>query len=219
MALKFTVDTLDEVEEPLRQHYVEDNGKFTLATDHPKIAEFRENNIRLTKELAKFEGIDPVAVKADREKITTLEAQIASTPQRVAELESQLATAQQTANRSVLRDQLRDKAVKCGVIPQAIDILLDKAESAFEVKDGAVQAKAFSTTTPGERMTAEEWLLSTTQEFPFLFHPSSGAGAAPSKSNAGGGNGKTVLRDPTPQQLGELASDIKKGLVVVEYTS
>ena len=52
--LNHIVDTLDEIAEPLREHYAEADGKFYLQVEglSPKsiVNEFRENNIQLLKE-------------------------------------------------------------------------------------------------------------------------------------------------------------------------
>src|SRR5205809_8079866 len=107
MALKFAIDKLDDVAEPFREHYVKDGDKSYLATqgDHPKVVQFRENNIKLTKEVeelrplkTKFEGIDPAAVAADRAKLAELAE--AKPDARIAELETQLA-AEKTARADV----------------------------------------------------------------------------------------------------------------------
>jgi hypothetical protein len=235
MALKLVIDKIEDVEPVLRPHYTEDNGKFTLATqgEHPmaaKVAEFRSNNIALQKTVtelqSRFEGIDPEAVKADRGKIATLEAQVAAAPTRITELETQLATektartkAEARADRGVLNDALRTHALSAGVLPAALELLLDKAAPVFEVKDGVVQARpnTFSPSRPGELITPSEWVASAVQEFPFLFAPSSGGGANP-RRGAGGGDGKKVLTNPTPRELGAHASEIAKGTVRVEYS-
>jgi hypothetical protein len=216
MALKFVIDSLEEVDPVLRSHYAAENGKFSLAThgDHPKVAEFRDKNVELLKTVAKFEGVDPNAVKADREKITALETQLATET-------SARAAAQQKADRGVLRDALRGKALAAGVLPAAVDILLDKAEPMFEVKGDALQARpnTFSPSRPGESLTPDEWVATAVHDFPFLFAPSVGSGADPKRANGGTTDGKRVIRNPTARDLGENASAIAKGEVRIEYTT
>jgi hypothetical protein len=117
---------------------------------------------------------------------------------------------------------LQAKAVAAGVLPAALDILLQKAESLFEVTNGAVQARpnTFSPSRPGELLTVDEWVTGATQEFPFLF-ATSGGGGAPARHGAPGrtNDGKKVLTDPTSRELGQYASEIAKGTVRVEYTA
>jgi hypothetical protein len=225
MPLSFIVTDLAAVPEPVREHYTKAaDGTYTLRVEgHPdatKVAEFRERNVELLKTVAKFDGIDPATVKSDRAKLTSMEAQLATTPLRVAELETQLAAVQQKADRSVLRDALRGRALSAGAIPAAIDILLDKAEPVFEVKNDAVHARpnTFSASRPGELITPEEWIVGATVEFPFLFATSSGGGADP-KRGGGGTTSATTLRNPTPQQLGQHARAITEGTMRVEFTT
>ena len=83
--MKTVIDTLEDVVEPLREHYEAKNGKFHLKIEdlpsgfvksedllasNTKLVEFRDNNIRLMKEAEtlnslklKFEGIDVDAAK------------------------------------------------------------------------------------------------------------------------------------------------------------
>jgi hypothetical protein len=229
MALKYVIDTLEEVDATLRPHYVPENGKFSLATqgEHPKVTEFRSSNVELLKERdtlkAKYADIDPDAVKADRVKLAEL--QNAKPTERIAELETQLAAekkartdAEQQANKSRVRDVLRVKAVAAGVLPAALEILLDKAIGTFTIDGDSVVPKAniFSPTRPGERLTPDEWMATAIKDFAFLFGASAGGGAGEHRS--GGGSAANELRDPTPQQLGQYAREIKSGALKVVYT-
>jgi len=78
MKLKPTIKDLSEVDEKYRDLYVETDGGYVLEVegmvDRAKVAEFRDNNIKLQKDLtdtqekltalsAKFEGIDPEKIK------------------------------------------------------------------------------------------------------------------------------------------------------------
>lgn len=89
MALKFQVDSLEEIPDAFRDEYVQKDGHFVLALDGelPELAElkgkvksFRDNNIKAQKErdealirLRTFDGIDPNEVTAMRTKVTELE--------------------------------------------------------------------------------------------------------------------------------------------------
>lgn len=233
MALKFELETLDGLPAPLREHYTKtEGGKYhlTVQGDHPKVAEFRENNITLQKTVdaltKKFEGIDPDAVRTDRERLQAFENE-KGTPGRVAELEDALAaeraarqTIEQQAAKARVRDYLRPKALASGALPNAVEMLVDKGEAHFHVSGDAVVAKpnTFSPTRPGEPMTAEDWLATAIHEFPFLFKPSSGGNASPSKGHGATASGARELRDPTPTDLGRHAADIKAGRVRVVYS-
>ena len=74
--MKFVINSLSDVAEPLRGEYEERNGRFYLKTEgdyeplvqaNTKLAEFRDNNrglntevTNLKKRVAEFDGIDPV---------------------------------------------------------------------------------------------------------------------------------------------------------------
>ena len=236
MALKFTINDLVEVPGPLRDLYTKTaDGKFILAVEgHPdaaKLSEFRNNNLALLREVeelrplkTKFEGIDPEAVKADRLKLTELEKTKPEESRRLTELEAELAaektaraSAQGKADRGLLRDTLRSKALAAGVLPAALDICLDKAEPVFAVVNETVQARpnTFSKSRPGEPLSIDEWLTGAMKEFSFLFAASVGGGADPKRG--GGAGGAKELRNPSPAQLGEHAKAISRGELKVVY--
>jgi hypothetical protein len=228
MTLKLMIDKLEDVEAALRSHYVEENGKFYLATqgEHPKVAEFRTTNVALLKERddlrTRFEGIDPETVKPALAKLAELEK--AKPDVRIAELETALATekaanadAQKRATRSILRDTLRPKLLAAGALPAALDIALDKADCFIVVND-AVQAKpnTFSKTRPGEPITPDDWIADTVREFPFLFGPTTGGGSGPGNKNSQ--TSATELRDPTPADLGRYSAEIAAGTMRVVHS-
>lgn len=198
--------------------------------DDPKLAEFRDKNIALMKEIddlkAKYDGIDPVAVAADRAKLA--EFVKAKPDARIAELEAALATeqaarteAQRKADTHRVRDTLRAKGLAAGVLPAALDMFLDKAEPVFTLVNDTVQARAdkFSKSRPGELITPDEWTTDAIRAFPFLFAKSSGGGAAPKSGLFSGSSSQKQLVDPSPQQLGQHAAAIAKGELKVVYSN
>ena len=230
MPLKFVLDTLDALPLATRDLYTKkEDGKYHLVVDgdHPdtaKVKEMRTNNIDLIRERDDLKG----ALAADRAKLAAFEK--ANPTERITELEAQLAaekgarvTAQQKADRSLLRDALRTKLLSTGVLPAALDIALDKIESAFETKDDVVVARPdhFSKAKPGEPLTPDEWILGAIKEHSYLFKASSGGGASPSSSLFGHASNQKVLKDPTPQQLGDpaTAAALKSGKLKVEYST
>ena len=232
MALKYQLDTLDGLSPTDAKHYTKtDDGKFRLVIEgeppeSAKLTEFRDKNIALIKDLARFDGIDPEAVKTDRAKLVEIEK--AKPNERITELEGQLA-AEKTARAEVeqkaatnrVRDTFQTKASALGARPNALDIISGKAEALFTVVDGVIQAKpnTFSRTRPGELLTPDEWLADSAREFPFLFLPSSGSGSHPLPGGSGGTSGVPELRDPTPEQLGRHADDILAGRMKVVTSS
>ena len=76
MALKFKFKTKDEIPAELQSLYFERDGAWTLdaegVVEKSKHEEFRTNNIALTNQLKRFEGIDPDAVRQlaeDKQKL------------------------------------------------------------------------------------------------------------------------------------------------------
>jgi hypothetical protein len=195
--------------------------------DDPKLAEFRERNIQLMKQLEetqkKFEGIDPDAVKADRIKLAALE--IAKPSERITELETALA-AERTARADMqkrtdallIETTVSDAFLKAGGLPKARGFIAAQAAPQFLVENGSIKGTKFSPSRPGEAMTVDEWIVLQTREHGFCFYPSAGGGSTGSKGG-GGTSGVKELRDPTPQELGRYANDIAAGKVRVVYSS
>ena len=64
MALKTKFKTREEIPTELQPHYVEQAGEWVLDHDgKAKLEEFRANNIALSNQLKRFDGIDPDAVR------------------------------------------------------------------------------------------------------------------------------------------------------------
>ncbi|MDO8795207.1 MAG: hypothetical protein Q7J25_11365 [Vicinamibacterales bacterium] len=243
MKLKPIIDDTTQVIGPLREFYAKgEDGKYHLSLDGEppgyvkadKLAEFRSKNIALMQQAAKFEGVDldaakaaiakvaafgdldPVAAKAALAKVAAGDADADD----VVKLKLDLATAQGTAasaqakaDRGVLREKLRDKLLAAGVLPAALDIALDKAEPIFTVKDDVLIAKA------GGPASVDEWILSATSDFAFLFAPSRGGGSGGAKPSVLGASAANVLRNPSPQDLGKYAAEIKSGKMKIEITT
>ena len=129
---------------------------------------------------------------------------------------------QKRADDMTLRSAIGDKFIKAGGRPETLDFMLSRAKGLFVVADGVVKAapNQFSADKPGEPLTVEEWLTRQTKEAECAFKPSGGGGADPARGQLGGTPraGVTVIKDPTPQQLGEYAKDVKAGKVRFEYT-
>lgn len=243
MALKPVYDKQDQIPQPLREHYVEEDGRFVLQHDgeHPalaKVAEFRTNNVAMKRELdelrplkTKFEGIDPSVVAAERAELAELrplKAKVAGLDLDAARaaltenaaLKAAASEAEAKAKRVQLRAVIESKALAAGAFPKGAGMLTDKlmAEDKFFVEGDSVKAKPglFSPDRPGEPLTVEDWLRSASREYSFAFKPSSGSGSVGSGS-ASETSSVRVLRNPTEKQLGAAATDILKGRVRVEH--
>ena len=137
MALKFRYKTKDEVPAEHAAFYVERDGAFVLdaegAVDKSRVDEFRTNNLALKKQLddltAKYEGIDPEAVKtllADKAKLEDeklikdgeVEKLVEKRTKAIlAEMEKRLQGAEQAA--SSLSGQLLEKEIDRNVVESA----------------------------------------------------------------------------------------------------
>ncbi len=226
MALKYIVDTLDGLPSAVRDHYTKgDDGKFRLTLDggHPdtaRLAEFRDNNVKLKKDhddlIAKFDGIDPAAVKADRAKLAAYES--AKPAEKIAALETQLADANKRANGAILKDAIDNAFLKAGGRPNAVDYVRTKAADKFTVENGAVVGTVFDPQQPGVKLTVEAFITQQLRESSFAFLPSSGSGAHPLQgAGAGSRSAARELRNPDARALGQHADAIRRGDVKVVY--
>jgi hypothetical protein len=237
MSLKYEVNKLEDLPESVREHYTKVGDKFHLTIDGPvpKPEEFRQTNTRLMAQVAEqeaklktFDGIDPSAVAADREKLKELDTtkvQLATATADLATERAARTAAQTKADGALLRDTITAKALAIGARPDAVSIVADKAAAVFVVEGESLKAKAgvFSKNKPGEPLGVQEWLEGAIKEFPFLWKESSGSGSAPRSSlfRRGGGSGPGVITNPTPSQLGDpaTAEGIRTGRIRVEYTT
>ena len=108
----------------------------------PKLAEFRDRNIALSRELeelkAKYEGIDPDAVAAMTTKLAQLEA--TKPTERLAALEAELARertaridVQKRADALVIETTISDAFLKSGGVPKARGYIVSQAMPQFTV--------------------------------------------------------------------------------------
>ena len=191
----------------------------------------------------KYEGIDPEEAKSAIEKVKALgkkgikdvedfNQQVkAVADELIKPLRDQLATSaaetaaeRKRADESMLHSRISDSFTKVGGKPNATDFVVNLAKDTFEIKDRAIVARAgkFSTVKPGDPVTIEEWLTSSVKkDHDYVFEPSNGGGAPQIKVGGvvkpGLKPGQTILKNPTPQQLGEFSSDIAAGKMKVEF--
>jgi hypothetical protein len=167
MALKTKFKTREEIPAELQPHYVEQAGEWVLDHDgKAKLDEFRQNNITLTNQLKKFEGIDPDEVRSLRTATMKMEeekrkleeaAQLkAGEVDKVIEARVKAARAEWdkqftavTGERDALHGRLTaiqiDQAVvteatKRGLRPTAIPDLTSRARTNFKLVNGLPQA-------------------------------------------------------------------------------
>jgi hypothetical protein len=210
MALKFRYKLKDEVPAEHAALYVERDGAFVLdaegVVDKTRVDEFRTNNLALKKQLddlaAKYEGIDPDAVKTLLAEKAKLEDQKLlkggeveklvekRTKGIVSDMEKRLQSAEQQA--SVLSAQLLEKeidrnvveaATKLGLRASAIPDIKARARNIFKIVGAAVAAVEADGKTPvcgqdgATPLTFDEWVARQVVEAPHLFESSAGGGA------------------------------------------
>ena len=225
MALKYKYAKREEIPAEQAALYVEREGVFVLdaegVTDKAKADEFRVNNVALKKQLeelnARFEGIDPEAVKQLSAEKSRLEEE-----QRLKEgkfqevLEARLKNAKGewdkqfnavTAERDTLTTRLTAIQIDQGVItvatkrglrPTAIPDITARARIVFKLVNGAPRAfEADGTTVRYGKdgvspMTLEEWVDAQVADAPHLFESNAGGGAAGNPAGGGTGSQRSV---------------------------
>jgi len=127
--------------------------------------------------------------------------------------------AQERADEALLREVVGTKFSKAGGKAGALDFIVSEFKRDFRVVDGVVKANEnkFSPENPNKPLSEDEWVAGAIKRYDFAFAASQGGGASPSSGNGNASlrAGAKELRNPTPQELGRFASDIRKGLIVV----
>jgi hypothetical protein len=178
------------------EYYTKDaDGTYVLAEDPTaKVKEFRDKNTALMKESAalkaKYEGVD-------------------STDEAIVKLKLDLATEKsaRAAAEAATVDITRRTAVSAAFLaaggrPEAVDLILLKA--------------------PTDADKLVDWLTeaAVSKELAFAFHSSNGGGAtAGSKPALVSNPNAKILRNPTPQELGQFSREIASGAVKIEITT
>ena len=235
MALKFKFKTREEIPAELQSFYTERDGAWTLdaegVVEKSKHEEFRTNNIALSNQLKRFEGIDPDAVRQladDKRKLEEAAQLKAGDVDKVLEARLKSARAewdkQQTAvvnERDTLLGRLTaiqiDQAVvteatKRGLRPTAIPDITSRARTNFKLVNGVPQAfEADGQTarmgkdglTP---MTLAEWVDALVSDAPHLFEANAGGGAA---GSGPGGAGNRSVKNPFRKESWNLTEQMK----------
>lgn len=252
---------VDKLPEAVRGFYTEVKGKtgtFHLDLDGAVIGgvdpeehetvkrnlkEFRENNIKLQKDVTErderlktFEGVDPTEYKTLKEKAGKLKGKGVEDEDDIAKLiadsvatalkpvQDQLAQEREARTKSeqVANDAMFDRLVTSDatgakVRGSVMRHVLRDARDVFELKDGKLVDKS------GEGLTPKKWFekLATDPDHDYLFEPSGGSGANHENGGPGGGFGKPgakVLVNPTPEELGANEAGLIDGSVVVQRT-
>ena len=163
MALKYKYKTKDEIPAELQSLYVERDGAWILeaegVVEKSKLEEFRTNNIALTNQLKRFEGIDPDAVRQlaeDKQKLLEERQLKAGEVDKVIEARLKTARAEWDKTHNVVvaeRDALTGRltaiqidqavvteATKRGLRATALPDVTSRARTAFKLVNGVPQA-------------------------------------------------------------------------------
>jgi hypothetical protein len=204
------------------------------------VGEFRTNNIalmqerdRLTADLKKFDGVDPAEYKDLKDRADKLKAKgvkdendlptlianaIKPVAETVTELKTTLATERAEKATLLFESQIGDVATKAGVRPGSLRHVKADARDVFELRDGALVAKAGKIDADGKALTPDTWIagLRKSSETSHLFNPSSGGGASgdPGITNPG-----VTMIDATDANLKKYEKEIVAGTVQVRQAA
>jgi hypothetical protein len=242
MALKYKIKAREEVPAELANFYVEREGAFILdaegVIEKAKADEMRNHNIDLRKQLedlnARFDGIDPDAVRQLAEEKRKLELQAQGhKPEELdrlvgerikglkADWDKQLSTV--TGERDSLTSRLTaiqidqgvlTVATKRGLRPTAIPDITARARIVFKLVNGAPRAfEADGTTVRYGKdgvspMTLEEWVDAQVADAPHLFESNAGGGAAGTGAGGAAGSGRSV-KNPFRKETWNLTEQMK----------
>jgi len=232
MALKTKFKTREEIPAELQPHYIEQAGEWVLDHDgKAKLDEFRQNNITLTNQLKRFDGIDPDAVRQladDKRKLEEAQQLKAGEVDKV--LEARLKTARAdwdkthgvvVAERDALTGRLTaiqidqavvSEATKRGLRPTALTDITARARMTFKLVNGVPQAFEADGQTARmgkdgtSPMTLAEWVDALVSDAPHLFEANAGSGAAGSGS---GGAGNRSVKNPFRKESFNLTEQMK----------
>jgi hypothetical protein len=235
MPLKYKYTNQQEIPAELQSFYVERDGAWLLDADgvvsQTKLDEFRQNNITLTNQLKRFEGIDPDAVRqlaADKQRLEDEQRIKDGKFQEV--LDARLKTARAdwdkthgvvVAERDALTGRLTaiqidqavvSEATKRGLRPTALTDITSRARQTFKLVNGVPQAfdSDGQTARLGKDgtspMTLAEWVDALVSDAPHLFEANAGSGAAGSGS---GGAGNRSVKNPFRKESFNLTEQMK----------
>ena len=239
MPLKYKFATKQEIPAEHQSFYVERDGAWLLDADgvvsQTKLDEFRQNNITLTNQLKRFDGIDPDAVRKLAEEKQRLELLAQGhKPEEVEKIiEKRLKAARAdwdkqhgvvVAERDALHGRLSaiqidqaivTEATKRGLRPTAIPDITARARLTFKLVNGVPQAfdgdgqtvrMGKDGTSP---MTLAEWVDALVSDAPHLFEANAGSGAAGSGGGAAGSASARATRNPYRKETFNLTEQMK----------
>lgn len=235
MALKYKYPGKEQIPVELQSFYIERDGAWLLDADGVvekfKLDEFRTNNINLTNQLKRFEGIDPDAVRQladDKRKLEEAAQLKAGEVDKVIDARIKAARVEWEKQHGVVvaeRDALTGRltaiqidqavvteATKRGLRPTAIPDITARARMNFKLVNGVPQAfegdgqtarMGKDGVTP---MTLAEWVDALVSDAPHLFEANAGSGAA---GSGGGAAGNRSVKNPFRKESFNLTEQMK----------
>jgi hypothetical protein len=207
--LKFKIDkkAFDGLEDSLKAMYQSNSdGNYYLevegAVAKEKLDEFRNNNINLTRQLESFSGVDLEEYKKARETQKALEEKKLLDAGEVDKVVEQRVTAMKTdlegklkekdqklvaANRQldvlIIDNSVREHATKLGVAASAVDDVLLRARTVYQVEDGRAIPKDRNGAVifgkdGSSPLPIADWIGGLKDVAPHLFQPSKGSGGS-----------------------------------------
>lgn len=250
---KLSKDEVGKLEQAIQGLYVERDGGYVLDVEgmvpvdeyealETKLREFRDNNIKLMKDLARFEGVDPDEYRTQKDTIEKLRREGVQKPDDIAQLIAQeIAKATEPLKKRLeeesrireekermlvekqLEEQLWVAGAAAGITESAREDFITRGKRLFTIEDGKIVARKGDMPVYSRRrgrstelLTPEEWATDPEwlpKEAPHLYKTSTGT-AARNKAEAGSADGGRIISND-PAELGRHLEELANGNVQV----
>ncbi|MDD5140523.1 MAG: hypothetical protein PHY43_09730 [Verrucomicrobiales bacterium] len=233
--MKYKFKTREEIPAEHASCYVERDGAWILdaegVVEKSKHEEFRANNITLTNQLKRFEGIDPDAVRQladEKRKLEEAQHLKAGEVDKVIDARIKAARTEWDKQHGVVvaeRDALHGRltaiqidqavvteATKRGLRATAIPDITSRARINFKLVNGVPQAFEADGQTARmgkdgvSPMSLAEWVDALVSDAPHLFEANAGGGAA---GSGGGAAGNRSAKNPFRKETWNLTEQMK----------
>jgi len=217
MPLKAAVDNLDGVDKSLHGLYEKgQDNKYYLSVEGmvpgERLAEFRNNNIELKKQLEKFEGIDPEKYRTlSKREQQIMDAKLVDSGKidevvtervksmrtefegKLVERDNEVKTLTSRLGSVLIDSAVKSASVAAGVLPTAVDDVVLRAKAIFTVKNGEAVAvndrgDVVYGSNPEKPLGVDEWVTNLKKNAPHLFSGFKGSGAQGSGGAGGAGD-------------------------------
>ncbi|WP_029458240.1 hypothetical protein [Solidesulfovibrio alcoholivorans] len=240
MALKLVLDTLDGLEEGQKALYVEKDGKFHLDVDgledtsglKSALQKERDRARDFEKKLAGLKDLDPeeyARLKKEAEERATKQMEEkgefdklrekwrADQEKKEAEFKAKLAEKDALLRKLHLDREVRDAALKAGVLPDDVEDVMHLTSPRFRMEeDGGITVLGKDGQPSPDDLSA--FFAKTYKEERPKFYAGTGAtggGAQPPKGGQHGGTPQTILASDT-KAFGANLEDIAAGKIKVQ---